>query len=257
MAIATTVTILLLHGGGFIGGNPSSVAPLANDLRAAGYDVIAVDYRTENPNGNVLGEIATVRRRVQAVEGRGPVVLYGISAGGTLAAALAATGEVAGAVVAGGPTNLVSWVGLSPLPTAGYWSDMGMDRDARRAASPYYRLNGDQSPQLLLYGDIDLIVPIDQGLNYLRAAQRAQPDTTFQLMSVSPHAFWPSYRNVARQWIQSRWPASGSSVSTSGPVVQSAHHDEAVVQTRVVSKLRVKRHRQQRPLLGSYRVPVH
>jgi len=66
MALATTVTVLLLHGGGFTGGSPASVQPLADDLRAAGYDAIAVDYRSENPTGNILGEIATVRRRAIA-----------------------------------------------------------------------------------------------------------------------------------------------------------------------------------------------
>ncbi|HEV7806400.1 MAG TPA: alpha/beta fold hydrolase [Solirubrobacteraceae bacterium] len=257
MPLATTVTILLLHGGGFVGGDPSSVVPLANDLRAAGYDAIAVDYRTENPTGNVLGEIATVRRQVQAVQGRGPVVLYGVSSGGTLAAALAARGEVAGAVVAGGPTNLLTWIGLSPLPTPQFWRRLGMDNNARREASPYYRLNGHQSPQLLLYGDIDLVVPIDQGLNYLRAAQKGQPDTTFNLMSVSPHAFWPSYQGLARRWIQARWPASPRSLATSSPLAGPAHLDETLVQTRVMPKLRVKRNRQQSILLRRYRVPVH
>ena len=174
MALATTVTVLMLHGGGFIGGSPGSVQPLADDLKAAGYNAIAVDYRSENPSGNVLGQIATVRKRVMEFEERGPVIAYGVSAGGTLAAALAATGEVAGAVVAGGPTDLVHWIGLSPLPTPQFWRRTGMSTADRRRASPIYRLNGIQSPQLLLYGDIDLLVPVEQGLNYNRASRRGQ-----------------------------------------------------------------------------------
>jgi acetyl esterase/lipase len=257
MQLATTVTILLLHGGGFTGGDPSSVAPIAGDLRAAGYDVLAVDYRAENPTGNVLGEIATVRRRALEAERRGPVIAYGVSAGGTLAAALAARGEVAGAVVAGGPTNLLSWIGLSPLPTAHFWQRLGMDRNARREASPYYRLDGSQSPQLLLYGDLDPIVPIDQGLNYLRAAVRGQPDTTFSLMTVSPHAYWPSYRELARRWIEARWPLSPGATAGSGAGAQSAHHDESLVQTRVMPQLRMKRHRQQRVLPGGHGMSLH
>lgn len=254
MALATTVTVLLLHGGGFTGGSPGSVQPLADNLRAAGYDAIAVDYRSENPTGNVLGEIATVRRRVIEAESRGPVIAYGVSAGGTLAAALAARGEVAGAVVASGPTNLLTWIGLSPLPTPQFWRRMGMDAAARREASPYYRLNGDQSPQLLLYGDIDPLVPVEQGLNYMRAAVRGQPDTTFRLMTLSPHAFYPSYRQQAKAWIQERWPAGGA--ARSGASLKSAHRDETLVQARVVSKFRMKRHGQQRVLLRGHRMPV-
>ncbi len=204
------VTVLVLHGGGFVGGTPASVEPIAKELRGAGYNAIAVPYRDENPNGNVLGEIATVRRYVKDAEGYGPVIAYGVSAGGTLAAALAARGEIAGAVVAGGPTNLLTWICVVPpvTVTPAYWNGLGMSIGDRRAASPYFRLDGHQSPQLLLYGDIDPIVPIDQGLNYFRAALKGQPDTTYTLMPVSPHAFRQPYRTEARQWIQQRWPVS-------------------------------------------------
>jgi acetyl esterase/lipase len=206
MSAATVITILLLHGGGFNGGDPSTVAPIATDLHDAGYNVVAPAYRDDNPTGNILGEIATVRAIAQDAAKNGPVIAYGVSAGGTLAAALAARGEVAGAVVAGGPTNLLTWFGLSPLPLPGYWASLGMSTADRREASPYYLLDGHQSPELLLYGDIDPIVPIDQGINYFRAALKGQPDTKFTLMAASPHAFWQSYRVEAKQWIQARWP---------------------------------------------------
>lgn len=206
MQLAAAVTVLVLHGGGFNGGEPKSVEPIARDLRAAGYNAIAVPYRDENPTGNVLGEIATVRRYAQQAAPRGPVITYGVSAGGTLAAALAASGEVAGAVVAGAPTNLLTWISVTPLTIPSYWQNLGMSAADRRAASPYYRLSSRSSPQLLLYGDIDPIVTIDQGVNYYRAARRSQPDTTYTLMPLSPHAFREPYRAAAREWIKQRWP---------------------------------------------------
>jgi acetyl esterase/lipase len=203
---ATLLNIMLLHGGGFNGGLPASVAPIASDLRGAGYNVIAVPYRDENPTGNILGEIATVRRYARDAGRNGPVVAYGVSAGGTLAAALAARGDVAGAVVAGGPTNLLTWICLSPLTTPSYWKSLGMSTADRRAASPFFRLDGHQSPQLLLYGDVDLLVPIDQGITYFHAARLRQADTKFTLMPVSPHMFRAPYVDEAREWIQQRWP---------------------------------------------------
>jgi acetyl esterase/lipase len=206
MKSVAMITVLVLHGGGFNGGEPVSVEPIARDLRGAGYNAIAVPYRDENATGNVLGEIATVRRYAKDFEGYGPVIAYGTSAGGTLAAALAARGEVAGAVVAGGPTNLLTWTTVSPLTIPSYWQALGMSTADRREASPYYRLNGHQSPQLLLYGDIDPIVTIDQGINYFRAAIKSQPDTKYQLMPVSPHSFRLPFRAEAREWIQRRWP---------------------------------------------------
>lgn len=253
MRLAATVTVLLLHGGGFNGGNPASVEPLASDLRAAGYTTIAVPYRDENPNGNVLGEIATVRRYAQEAERRGPVVAYGVSAGGSLAAALAAGGEVDGAVDVGGPTNLLTWFGLAPIPTDLYWRSLGMDREARREASPYYRLNGRQSPQLLLYGDIDLIVPVTQGLDYNRLAAKDQPDTTLMLMSLSPHSYWGGYRAMARQWIQARWRV----VPRSGSAGQAAQTKKSGMHTAVTAELWMERHGDQRILPRRDGVPVH
>jgi acetyl esterase/lipase len=253
MRLATTVTVLLLHGGGFDGGEPASVQPLANDLRSAGYTTIAVPYRDRNPNGNVLGEIATVRRYAQAAERRGPVVAYGVSAGGTLASALAARGEVDGAVNAGGPTNLLTWIGLAPIPTNLYWRRLGMDRGARREASPYYRLNGRQSPQLLLYGDIDPIVLVTQGLDYNRVAAKDQPDTTLVLMSLSPHAFWGGYRAMAREWIQARWRV----VPRSGSAGHAAQAKKAGMHTAVVPELWMESHDDERILLRRDGVPVH
>ena len=207
MKLVTTVTVLVLHGGGFNGGTPATVEPIASDLRSAGYTAIAVPYRDENPTGNINGEIATVRRYAQEAARNGPVIAYGASAGGTLAGALAASGEVAGAVVAGGPTNLLTWICVSPLTLPSYWQGLGMTTADRRAASPYYRLSGQTSPQLLLYGDIDPIVTIDQGISYYNAARKRQADTKFTLMTVSPHAYYQVYRNQARQWIQQHWPA--------------------------------------------------
>jgi acetyl esterase/lipase len=221
MKLAAAVTILVLHGGGFSGGSPASVEPIASDLRAAGYNALAVPYRDENPTGNVLGEIATVRRWAQANASRGPVIAYGVSAGGTLAAALAATGDVAGAVVAGGPTNLLTWTALTPLTIPSYWQALGMSTADRRAASPYYRVTSRTSPQLLLYGDIDPIVTIDQGVNYSRVARRAQADTTYTLMHLAPHTFAQGYRAEARAWIQQRWPAR--------PGVVTKRHNRHVV----------------------------
>jgi acetyl esterase/lipase len=206
MKLTAMITVLVLHGGGFSGGDPASVEPIASDLRAAGYNAIAVPYRHENPTGNVLGEIATVRRYAKDFEGYGPVIAYGTSAGGTLAGALAASGDVAGAVVAGGPSNLLTWICVSPLTIPSYWQALGMTTADRRAASPYYRLSSRTSPQLLLYGDVDPIVTVDQGLSYYNAARKRQSDTKFTLMTISPHAFYEQYRVQARQWIQQRWP---------------------------------------------------
>ncbi|HEX8156866.1 MAG TPA: alpha/beta hydrolase [Solirubrobacteraceae bacterium] len=207
MKLASVVTILLLHGGGFNGGDPSTVAPIAKDLRDDGYRVIVVPYRDRNPTGNVLGEIDTVKDYADNARLRGPVVAYGVSSGATLAAALASRGEVDGAVVAGGPTNLVTWFSLDGyFASQRYWNQLGMSREDRRNASPYYRIGGRQTPQLMLYGDIDPLVNVEQGISYARAARRGQADTTLKVMTLSPHTYSERFRRMARAWITQRWP---------------------------------------------------
>ncbi|MEA2232974.1 MAG: hypothetical protein QOD83_2790 [Solirubrobacteraceae bacterium] len=207
MKLASVVTILLLHGGGFNGGDPSTVAPIATGLRDDGYRVIVVPYRDRNPTGNVLGEIDTVKDYADNARLRGPVVAYGISSGATLAAALASRGEVDGAVVAGGPMNLVTWFSLDGyFASQRFWNQLGMSREDRRNASPYYRIEGRQSPQLMLYGDIDPLVNVEQGISYARAARRGQSDTTLKVMTLSPHTYPERFRRMARAWITQRWP---------------------------------------------------
>lgn len=206
MKLASVVTILLLHGGGFNGGDPSTVAPIASDLRDDGYRVIVVPYLDRNPTGNVLGEIDTVKRYAENAKLRGPVVTYGVSSGATLAAALASRGEVDGAVVAGGPMNLLTWFSLDGyLGSQRHWIELGMSREDRRSASPYHRIAGKQSPQLMLYGDIDPLVSVEQGISYARVARRSQPDTTLKVMTIAPHTFTERFRRQARAWIRQRW----------------------------------------------------
>jgi acetyl esterase/lipase len=206
MKLASVVTILLLHGGGFNGGDPSTVAPVASDLRDDGYRVIVVPYRDRNLTGNVLGEIETVKGYAENAKLRGPVVTYGVSSGATLAAALASRGEVDGAIVAGGPMNLLTWFSLDGyFASQRFWTDLGMSREDRINASPYYRIEGRQSPQLMLYGDIDPLVNVEQGISYARVARRGQPDTSIKVMPIAPHTYPERFRRLARDWIKQRW----------------------------------------------------
>jgi len=138
--------------------------------------------------------------KTQAVALPQPVVAYGISAGGTIAAALAASGDVAGGVNVIGPTDLVNW------PTgATVMAGLDMTEEDKRAASPIYRLS-DVRPQLHQAGIADLIVPYDQALRYNGAARRVQSDTTLQTLA-NAHGQLEHEHAMARNWVEARWPA--------------------------------------------------
>jgi len=189
--------ILLLHGGGWMTGTPSSMIPWQDNFRAHGYRTRIVPYPFD-----ITRSIQSVALVVEEERRRGaPVIAYGMSAGGTIAAALAANGRVDGAVNISGPTDLTRW--LSPI---GLLAGFKLSPAAKRAASPYWRLNGHQAPQLLQCGWADPITTVDQCTRYVSRAKAGNPDTTLQAV-LNVHSQWASDRDRARAWVQARWPA--------------------------------------------------
>lgn len=190
------VTVLLLPGGGWQHADPATMEPWIQDFAAHGIRARAITY----PLKNVIAAIDAARQ--VAVAEPGPVVAYGISAGGTIAAALAATGDVAGAVNIAGPTDFTRWISPAGLQIM---RQIGMRTYAqKRAASPYWRLNGRQSPQLVQCGAIDPLVEETQCERYTSAARRGNPDTTLRRM-LDAHHQSGTERDAAREWIVRRW----------------------------------------------------
>jgi acetyl esterase/lipase len=192
--------VLLLHGGGWQSGDPTSMYPYRDDFEANGYRTRVIAY----PLGNVTNSIDYVDAIAQQERlGGDPVIAYGISSGGTIAAALAAGGRVDGAVNVVGPTDFTTWispVGLVVMLLA------NMSEAEKVSASPYWRLTGQQTPQLLQCGLLDPITTYDQCTRYTALAQQGNPDTTLQAM-LNAHAQWPADRDRARAWVQAHWPS--------------------------------------------------
>ena len=198
-AHAAAPMVLLLHGGGWQSGDPTSMYAYRDDFEAHGYRTRVVAY----PLGSVTASIDYVDAIAQTERLAGePVIAYGISSGGTIAAALAAAGRVDGGVNIVGPTDFTTW--LSPAGLA-IMLLANMSEAEKRSASPYWRLNGLQTPQLLQCGLPDPITTYDQCTRYAAAAQQGNPDTSLQAM-LNAHAQWPGDRDRARAWVQARWP---------------------------------------------------
>lgn len=188
-------SVLLLHGGGWMTGGPEQMQPWVEDFARVGIRARAISY----PLGSVIRAIEHVGR----VASR-DTILYGISAGGTIAAALAASGDVAGAVNVVGPTDFPSWVTPSGLYIK---HRLRMSRSEQIRASPLRRLRGRQAPILLQCGIADPLVDFPtQCIAYRDAARRGNPDTTLQLMPAA-HAQSRAFRVRARQWVRARLTA--------------------------------------------------
>lgn len=189
--------VILLHGGGWQSGSPNSLQPWVDDFQANGIRAKSIGY----PFGSVIGAIRHVRAEV-AKERCGPVIAYGISAGGTIAAFLAAEGSVAGGINVVGPTDFTRWIG--PVAT-----DVGRKTGltsyaAKRESSPYWNLSK-PAPQLIQCGIADPLVTYEQCLRYHQGARQKQPDTTLQnLLGHGQQATTGRYQ--ARAWIAARWP---------------------------------------------------
>ena len=91
-------TVILIHGGGWYGGDRSSTEPLAELLAGDGFVAINATYRTSAggfPDTVEDVVCATIAGRAIAAEagGTGPVILVGHSAGAHLAALAALAGD--------------------------------------------------------------------------------------------------------------------------------------------------------------------
>jgi pimeloyl-ACP methyl ester carboxylesterase len=192
--IAQALVVLAIHGGGWVTYGPDSIQPYADGLQRRGVPAVAVPYTLYN----LPQAIMDIRRQVRQYRAQGRcVVLYGFSGGGTLAAYLAARGE-APAVVEGGITDLVT------LPRFGYLGTPQHYRDARVLGqearwSPTRRVVARPSPMLALYGDLDQVIPVSQGVRLVRSA-----GARLVIKRGGGHVADSAYGGLVKRWIYKR-----------------------------------------------------
>jgi acetyl esterase/lipase len=191
--------VLAIHGGGWRGGSKRDYGQMAAELVQYGYVVAAVDYTLSSPAApswpaNLDDLRAAVRwlRRNANVYHVDPnrIAVMGASAGGHLAVLLATSPEVAVAAPEGstsarvqavidfyGPTDLAALAegsrGAAPslaLFLGGRPKDVP---DRYAAASPARHVTPDTPPMLLIHGDADRLVPLDQSRRLAAALEQA------------------------------------------------------------------------------------
>jgi acetyl esterase/lipase len=166
--------IVTVHGGGWYGGSPDTMAPLADGLAARGAVVYNASYRTIRRRGrfpDTVDDVACAAANAVATASRytttpGAVVLVGHSAGAHLAAlATLAPGRfgtacgwagAAGFVGLAGPynTDLLGFL-LEPF----FGTRFAEDPEPWKAGNPLtYAADPREMPVLLLHGDADEVV---------------------------------------------------------------------------------------------------
>jgi acetyl esterase/lipase len=191
--------VLAIHGGGWRGGNKRGYGQMAAALVEHGYVVAALDYALSAPGApswpaNLEDLRAAVRwlRRNAAVYNTDPnrIAVMGASAGGHLAALLATSPDdasteaepetsarVQAVIDFYGPTDLTALAETSRRagPSLKLFLGGGLRDvpDRYRAASPVGHVTPDTPPMLIIHGEDDLLVPIDQSRRLAAALDQA------------------------------------------------------------------------------------
>lgn len=209
--------VLLFHAGGWANGDEDELARVRGALAARGFAAASVRYRLANrptprrfPAG--VSDVRCALRYLRAHAERYSldttrVVAGGFSAGGHLAAMLATTAErtelddgtcprsgdvsVAGAFSFYGPLDLRSSALVGDYAHRLVDNFLGSARDdaTRALASPAAQLSAGDPPLLLVHGEDDDVVAIDDGRAMRGAAARADVAITLLALPGQGHGF--------------------------------------------------------------------
>lgn len=197
-ADALRPAIILIHGGGWKGGQPEILSWAARELAGRGAVCIAVQYRLAGSNGATIQDcLDDVRDSVRWVRQEAPrlginpnrLALLGESAGGHLAAA---------AVMLPSHVDAAALVLLNPVldlePPRWSLRIPGVTPENARAWSPLAFVRAGLPPVLIVHGTDDSVVPIAQSRQFAADLQAAGNRAKLVELDHVEHAFFiPGY----------------------------------------------------------------
>jgi acetyl esterase/lipase len=196
--------VLLIHGGGWISGDKSSMRGMGQFLARSGFVAFSVDYRLLQGAQNrwpsqledVQGAVRWVRANA-AKYGVNPdrMGAFGHSAGAQLAALLGTeetrvnsdpalakySSKVQAVVDVSGPTDFTTEKdpdGIAFLTNL-FGIDYSKDPEVWRAASPVFHVSKDAAPFLIVHGTRDENVPLSQAQELFEKLQSAGVPVSF------------------------------------------------------------------------------
>lgn len=207
---APAPVVLVVHGGGWAGGDRSDVRPEAEALAAAGFVAVAPDYRLSAPGSpafpsaldDLEAALAWIQQHAVAFDADpGRVAALGVSAGGNLALDLGVRNRVAAVVSWSGPTDLAAFettsqrctrpaCGPLSLPYAVY-QYLGCLPErcpgTYRAASPVMGVAGSRAA-FMIWNSSSELVPRPQADEFAGAAVRAHVRVAERVLAGDLHA---------------------------------------------------------------------
>ena len=202
--------VLLVHGGGWSGGDRTQLKGHGILLGRAGYVCVATEYRLSGeakwpaPLHDVKAALRWMRANAPRL-GIDParIAVSGNSAGGHLSLMVAGTQNVAEFEGDGGnhgvDTSVVACIAIyppvelqagSPLDGAvGMLMGEGATDAAYAGASPISHVRPGFPPTLLIHGNKDELVPEEASLSIYRALRKAGASAELHVYADQPHAF--------------------------------------------------------------------
>ncbi len=221
-------TLLQVHGGGWVLGSKNEQGlPLMHHLAARGWVCVSVDYRL-SPRATFPDPLIDLKRAIQWIREHGAeygadadfLVVTGGSAGGHLAALVGLTGNEAEYQpgfedVDTSVKACVSFYGVYDFTDRHkHYRNPGLGRllqkrvmkaayeearDAYEKASPMSRLRPDTPPFLIIHGDRDTLVPVDEARQFFSMFKAVAPgQVSYAEIPGAQHAFeiFPSLRTT-------------------------------------------------------------
>lgn len=224
-----TATIILIHGGGYVGGDKAQMRRTAEHFREQGYAVMTPGYRLapEHTFPAALSDIfcatAWLYAHAEAYHlNTENIVLMGESAGANAAALLAAIDDptpylqgcaytlpqnytFAGVIAYYMPVDLSTCgcrvakrMAAAYLGTEIDFSQEAQVRTAWADASPLAAIDGSEPPFLLIHGTADSFVPASES-RYFVAQTEDMLDVTLVTLDDAQHGFLPPFGEAMRQ----------------------------------------------------------
>ncbi len=206
--------VLLVHGGGWSGGDKADFSEMAAFLAQEGYACFNINYRLVEEQANRYpAALDDVQRAVRWVRANANfygldaqrIAAIGASAGGHLVALLGTTetrhnddpalaqysSRVNAVVDLFGPVDLTRPFSgnVQTLVDAFVGQPAASVPELAREASPVFHIDSQTAPFLIFHGDQDALVPVEQSRQFHQALQAAGIDSTYVEFKNEGHGF--------------------------------------------------------------------
>ncbi len=210
---ASRPAVLLVHGGGWRGGEKSVMAGFGNRLAGEGFVGVACEYRLtpEAPWPACIEDVKAALRWMRANAAdlgidASKISAIGRSAGAHLVLLAAGTPGLGGFEGSGGnagvSTDLAAVVAVFPptvffageqrihggTPARALMGEAATDEGAR-LASPLHHVSASFPPTMLLHGTADKVVPVSASIVMYEALSKAGVPVEMHLYAEQPHGF--------------------------------------------------------------------